>query len=230
MKPALKQGKDFLYQLNSLNRNTLTAVTIAIADDHVLFAESLSKLLFSQPEYVLSFAVSSAEGLPQLLQEHQPAVLILDINLPPHNGLQLLPQLREASPATRILLLSMHQPAEFNLRKEEFTGDGYLLKTSGKDVLQQALHTLVYSNNSYFSPDIKWQQGPVQPEEEAFSLLTRREKEISRMISEGKTNREIANELHLSEHTVKTHRSRIREKLQVNGVGQLLSKLHKIQQ
>lgn len=206
----------------------MTPVTIAIADDHVLFAESLSKLLFSQPEFVLSFAVATADGLPQLLQQHQPAILILDINLPPHNGLQLIPTLREASPLTRILLLSMHQPAEFNLRVEAFEGDGYLLKTSGKEVLQQALHTLSVGTSTYFSPDIKWHQGEAQPATEEFSLLTRREKEISRMISEGKTNRQIAIELHISEHTVKTHRSRIREKLQVNGVGQLLSKLHKL--
>lgn len=202
---------------------TTNPITIGIADDHKIFTESLSKLLFGNPRYYCSFSVSGADDLLSLLAYHQPAILILDIHLPPHNGLTLIPKIREASPLTGILILSMHQPEEFQLSENGFEGDGYLLKTCGRETLESAIHVLTNTRNQFFSPDIKWHVAkPIDGS--AAKLLTRREKEIIKLVSEGKSSKEIAQELFISEHTVKTHRARIREKMGVSGVGNLINK------
>jgi RNA polymerase sigma factor (sigma-70 family) len=199
-------------------------ITIAIADDHLLFTESLEQLLFSNERFRHSFSISRGEQLLTMLQQHQPTVLILDINLPPLNGLQLISDIRNIAPRTRILILSMHQPEEFGLSQKDFEADGYVLKTSGKVVLEAALKQIIHSTELYCTPDIRWQQRSAV-QEAATSILTRREKQIIKMILAGKTTREIAEELYISEHTVKTHRSRIREKLSVSGVGNLINKM-----
>lgn len=206
------------------NIRCMEKVTVALADDHLLFAESLANLLFSHPEYVHSFSVYGAEPLLELLAERHPDVLILDVNLPPYNGLHLIPEVRKASPHTKILMLSMHQPSDYNLTEDTFTADGYILKTSGKEVLIQAIATLVSSDEPYFCPDIQWSQVSTENIEQV-SVLTRREKEIIRMISEGKTSREIAEVFKISENTVKTHRTRIRKKMKVGGIAELLNKI-----
>lgn len=203
----------------------MTKTSIALADDHVLFAESLAKLIFSNPAYVHSFSVFSGEELKDQLREKRPDLLILDINLPPFNGLQLIPSVREASPQTKILMLSMHHPADFNLTMEEFAGDGYLLKTSGKDLLLQAIEEITSAQTPFFSTDVQWAKDAV-PHEDHDVVFTRREKQIIRLISEGKTSKEIAENLSISEHTVKTHRTRIREKMNVSGVAELLNRLN----
>jgi DNA-binding NarL/FixJ family response regulator len=201
--------------------------TIALADDHKLFTESLEKLIFIQPAYEHSFSEHDGEAMLRLLAEKQPDILILDINFPPFNGIQLIPAVRSVSPETKILLLSMHQPADFSLTPENFPADGYMLKTSGKDVLMEALATLAASAEPYFCPEIQWSQAePVK--DGPGTVLTRREKDIIRLISEGKTSRDIADALDISENTVKTHRARIREKMNVTGVAELLNKIYSV--
>lgn len=204
-----------------------TTINIGIADDHKIFTESLSKLLFGTAQYHCSFSVSDGEDLLSLLPVHQPTILILDIHLPPHNGLAMIPKIRTVSPLTSILILSMHQPEEFQLTIKAFEGDGYLLKTCGKDTLESAIQTLVHSRQKFYSPDIKWHMP--NPNDGSTSVaLTRREKEIIKLVSAGKSSKEIAQELFISEHTVKTHRARIREKLGVSGVGNLINKFRQI--
>ncbi len=199
--------------------------TIALVDDHVLFAESLAKLIFTNARFEHSFSAFSGEELLRKLTEKHPDVLILDINLPPFNGLQLIPAIRESSPQTKILMLSMHHPADFNLTLDQFTADGYLLKTSGKDLLLEAIEVVTSTRTAFFSPDIQWSKDTVLNGDH-HTLFTRREKQIIQLISEGKTSKEIAENLHISEHTVKTHRTRIREKMNVSGVAELLNRLN----
>jgi DNA-binding NarL/FixJ family response regulator len=199
-------------------------VSIAIADDHLLFTQSLAGLLFSNARYQQSFLVDKMADLKPALSKHQPSILILDIHLPPRNSLELLPELKRIAPETKILILTMHQPTEFGLTIQTFEGHGYLLKTSGKETLEAAIEALCLGNDKFFSPEIKWSETNKNHSKSPFPL-TRREKEIIEKIKEGKTTKQIADELHLSEHTVKTHRTKIREKLEVSGVGNLLNRI-----
>ena len=201
--------------------------TIALADDHRLFTESLEKLIFSNPHFEHSFSEHDGDTMLRLLAEKQPDILILDINFPPFNGIQLIPAVRSVSPSSKILLLSMHQPADFSLTPENFPADGYMLKTSGKEVLMEALDILSTSNGPYFCPEIQWSEAESTSDAQG-TVLTRREKDIIRLISEGKTSRDIADALDISENTVKTHRARIREKMNVTGVAELLNKIYSV--
>ncbi|MBS4040155.1 MAG: response regulator transcription factor [Flavobacteriales bacterium] len=202
-------------------------VSIAIADDHLLFTQSLAGLLFSNPTYQPCFLVETVEDLKNAITRQQPDLLILDIHLPPRNSLELLPELRSIAPDTKILILTMHQPEEFGITIQNFEGHGYLLKTSGKETLEAAIESLCLRKDKFFSPEIKWAEANKTLSKSPLPL-TRREKEIIEKIKEGKTTKQIADELHLSEHTVKTHRTKIREKLEVSGVGNLLNRIKNI--
>ncbi len=202
-------------------------VSIAIADDHLLFTQSLAGLLFSNGKYQQGFLVEKMEDLLPALTKQQPNILILDIHIPPKNSLELFPEIKRIAPETKILILTMHQPEEFGITIQNFEGHGYLLKTSGKETLEAAIEALCLGNEVFFSPELKWAE-PSKNQSISPFPLTRREKEIIEKIKEGKTTKQIAEELHLSEHTVKTHRTKIREKLEVSGVGNLLNRIKNI--
>lgn len=195
---------------------------IAIADDHLLFGEGLANIIQKHAEYQLSFLTGSGEDLPALVSRENPDILILDINLPPYNGLDLVPRLRQLAPGIRIILISMYQPADISLQEADCTAEGYMLKISGKDVFEESLR-VVSSGGHYRDPNIRWHL-PATGMPAQTSVLTRREKEIIECIAEGKTSKEIACLLNISEQTVKTHRTNIREKLGVSSIAHLLSR------
>jgi DNA-binding NarL/FixJ family response regulator len=201
-------------------------IRIAIADDHALFAQSLANLMMDHPEYKTCFSYSDGNNLLDLIRQHQPHILILDINIPPYNGLELIDQIKAIHSSIKILIVSMHQPAELKLTPLNLKADGYLLKTAGKGEFINALQTISHTQEKFFSADIKWFKENKNAKTEPY-IITKREKEIIRMIKEGFTSKEIASKLNISEHTVKTHRAHIREKLNVTGVAQLLNKYNR---
>ena len=195
---------------------------IAITDDHLLFAEGISKLIANKPDMELAFIASSATEMFFLLQQHAVDFLILDINLPPYNGLALIDQLKEEYKQLKIMILSMYQPTDIGLELSGFKGDAYVLKISGKHILEAAIESLKKSK-LYFDPNIEM----IKPVKDSFTAqlkLTKREKEIISLIALGKSTKEIANQLFISELTVKTHRKNISEKLGSKGVADFISK------
>lgn len=196
--------------------------TIAITDDHLLFAEGISNIISRQTDMELCFVASSIAEMDKALQEHKIDFLLLDINLPPHNGIEVMSRLKEDFPFMKIMILSMYQPADIGLELKHFKGDAYVLKISGKDILEEALDCMK-KGVLYLDPNI------VQHKklEDAFTSqlkLTKREKEIIALIAAGKTTKDIARLLFLSELTIKTHRKNISEKLGTKGMADLISK------
>ena len=115
---------------------------IAITDDHLLFAEGISNLIVSKPDMELAFIAASAPEMFLLLQQHAVDFLILDINLPPYNGLALISQLKEEYKQLKIMILSMYQPTDIGLELSGFKGDAYVLKISGKHILEAAIESM----------------------------------------------------------------------------------------
>lgn len=195
---------------------------VGITDDHLLFAQGISNLIASRPDLKLAFVAGSVPEMFDHLAERPVDFLLLDINLPPHNGLAILSQLKNEHKKMKIMILSMYQPADIGLDLANFKGDAYVLKISGKDILEAAFDAM--SNGvPYFDSNII----PKQTQEDAFTQqlrLTKREKEIISLIALGKTSKEIAEMLFLSELTIKTHRKNISEKLGAKNVVDLLSK------
>jgi DNA-binding NarL/FixJ family response regulator len=199
---------------------------IGITDDHLLFAQGISNLIAEREDLNLSFIASSAEEMFDLLKQHPVDFLLLDINLPPDNGLELMSQLKPVYKDLKIMLLSMYQPADIGLDTTNFKGDAYVLKISGKHILEEAFDCMK-RNVQYLDPNII-----ARPDyEDTFTKqlrLSKREKEIISLISLGKTSKEIASMLFLSELTIKTHRKNISEKLGTKNVASLISKTRKL--
>ncbi|MFN4007146.1 MAG: LuxR C-terminal-related transcriptional regulator [Chitinophagaceae bacterium] len=195
---------------------------VGIADDHLLFAEGISNIIQQQPALELVFITGDGKNLVELITEHAIQILLLDIKIPPLNGLELLPKLKAHFPRLKVMIISMYQPTDIQLDLKQFIGDAYVLKISGREILEDALQALV-NNQQYFDPNIVYKKR--HTEHIAAELkLTKREKEIIALIAAGKTSKEIAAQLYLSELTVKTHRKNISEKLGTKSIADLVTK------
>lgn len=195
---------------------------IAITDDHLLFAEGIANIIAQQPGMELAFIASSATEMLNLLKQQPVDILVLDINLPPYNGIDLTNKLKQKYPELKVMILSMYQPTDIDLDLENFNGDAYVLKISGKHILEAALESIKKSI-IYFDPNIVI----LQPVKDAFTSqlkLTKREKEIISLIALGKSTKDIAAQLFLSDLTIKTHRKNINEKMGSKGIADLISK------
>lgn len=195
---------------------------IGLVDDHLLFAEGIGNMLTSKPDLHISFITSSVTEMFELLKHHSIDILLLDINMPPFNGRDLIPSLKTEYPKMKIMILTMYQPMDIGLDIKEFKGDAYVLKISGKQILEEAFSHLMNQQN-YNDPNIVI---PLVSKELSNQKvkLTKREIEIVRLIVSGKTTKEIAQELYLSELTIKTHRKNISEKMDSKGLADLIAK------
>lgn len=201
-------------------------VKIGIIDDHVLFAEGISNIITNNPLYELAFITNSVDELHRLISSNHIDILLLDINIPPHNGIEMISQLKSFYHNLKIMALTMYQPSDIGLKILQFKGDAYVLKISGKHILEEALLQLT-KNERYLDPNIIVNI-PIEDNFANNLKLTKREKEIIALIADGKTSKEIAAQLYLSELTIKTHRKNISEKLGSKGVADLISKTNQI--
>jgi len=195
---------------------------IGVTDDHLLFAEGISNIIAQKTDMELSFIAPTVPVLFNLLAENEIDFLLLDVNLAPYNGLEVLAQLKKEKPSIKVMILSMYQPIDIGVTNANFKGDAYVLKISGRQVLEDALESMK-TNEIYYDPNII----SLNAIEDSFTnklKLSKREKEIISLIALGKTSKEIAAQLFLSELTIKTHRKNIAEKLGTKGVANLISK------
>jgi DNA-binding NarL/FixJ family response regulator len=189
---------------------------VAIVDDHLLFAEGIGKIVCEQPEFKLVFISSKTSDLIEKIEREKVNILILDINISSEvNGIVMMEKIKNAyGSKIKIMLLSMYQPIDLGLDLTAYIGDAYVLKTSGKAILKDALHSMI-NEEVYFDVHIN-DSIPIRDSFTTGLSLTKREKEIAALLSAGKTSKEIAGILFISEHTVKTHRKNISEKLKTN--------------
>jgi DNA-binding NarL/FixJ family response regulator len=200
----------------------MKSFNIAIIDDHLLFAEGIGRIVTELPFCKLSWIQSDTNGLSQKINTANVDLLILDINISPQeNGLDVLHKLKQTHPALKIMLLSMYQPMDIGLDLSQFKGDGYVLKTSGKTILENALKQVLMNEKIFVDPNVQDSMS-IRDQFTNNLRLTKREKEIIELLAQGKKNKEIAMHLFLSEHTVKTHRKNIAEKLGSDGLNELI--------
>jgi DNA-binding NarL/FixJ family response regulator len=199
-------------------------IRVLVADDHMIVRTGIRHVLESEPGFeVVGEAGNGAEAL-SLAAALLPDVVVLDISMPDVSGLELAAQLRDTGDC-RVLILSMHNNAEYVLESVRAGADGYLLKDTAATELRTAIRA-VCQGESYFSPPVasrlsaavrgERDQGPAGLEQ-----LTAREREVLLGIAQGRTNKEIATELHISHRTVETHRESLMRKLQIRTVAEL---------
>lgn len=199
---------------------------IGIADDHVLFAEGMSNIIAKNEQLELCFIASTIPLLYEHLKVNTIDCLLLDVNLPPYNGLEVMPEIQKQYPNIKIVIVSMYQPIDIGLNIGSFKGNGYVLKVSGKEILEDAIKHMQL-NKQYIDPNVM-QINPVKDPFTNQLKLSKREREIISLIAMGKTSKEIAGLLFLSKLTIKTHRKNISEKLGTKGMADLIAKSFQI--
>lgn len=207
----------------------LTELHLIIADDHPIFRRGLRVVIEGDPTLkVLAEAEDGVTAL-MLIRQHQPQVAVLDLDMPELDGLQVAHQLREQAAPTAIVFLTMHKDeATFNAVLN-LGVKGYVVKDSAATEIVSAIKA-VASGQSYFSPVLSnhlLQRHQTLNEQASLSAglaaLSPTERRVLRIIAEGKSNKEIAEQLFISVRTVEHHRSNICGKLGLNGKNALLT-------
>ncbi|MCS6928381.1 MAG: response regulator transcription factor [Saprospiraceae bacterium] len=193
-------------------------IRIFIADDHAMFVEGLESLLNSEPDFeVCGHARNGREAL-QRVPEAKPDVLLLDINMPDCSGLEICKQLREQCPTVKILALSMHNDESYITAMLSHGAQGYVLKSTDRAELCHAIRTLA-GGKTYFSKEVTdtVMQGLMRDRKSGTPKeppkISRREREVLKLIVDERTTQEIAAQLFLSEKTVESHRAALLAKL-----------------
>ncbi len=199
---------------------------IILADDHSIMREGLCYLLEKQPGMEVIAEAENGRRTVKLCRELKPDVVVIDIAMPDMNGIEATRQIVNESPNIKVIALSMHSNRKFVREMLSAGASGYLLKDSAFEELSKALDT-VGNNQTYLSPEIadavvKDYLGYIENDNSAASsILRHREREVLQLIAEGKTTKQIASSLYISEKTVATHRKQIMDKLSFNSIAEL---------
>lgn len=195
-------------------------INIMIADDHSMVREGIKQLLELDGDIVVIEEASNGKQCIDLLDEKQTDVLLLDINMPNMNGLQVLQYIRENKKKVKVIILTIHNEVEYLVRAVEIGVDGYVLKDSDSSVLKKAIFT-VFHGETFIQPELAPMLKVKMEEKSNKALsdedtLTKREIEVLKLLAEGLFNKEIAYMLAISEKTVKNHVSNIFKKINVS--------------
>jgi len=199
-----------------------------IADDHPLVRSGLRVLLEREGEFhVVAEAADGYEAI-DLAALHKPEVILLDVGMPRLSGPDAAMSISQKAPGVRIVMVSMHSYEAYVLRALKAGARGYLLKASPEaDVL--AAVRAVAAGHAYFSPSITKLlveeyvlEARRRGVDNSYDLLSVREKEILLLLASGKSNRGIAEQLHISVSTVETHRNNVFQKLHLHNLAELI--------
>ena len=199
-------------------------IRVLIADDHALMREGLRALLGAAPGIEVVGEVSTGREAEKQVSQLNPNVVLMDIAMPDLNGIDAARAIHHKSPAVRIVMLSMHETAEYVYRAIEAGASGYLLKEMAVDEVITAVRA-VYGGRNYLSPALAKFLPNLAASGHARSpvdSLSARERQVLQLVVEGKTSIEIAGMIHLSPKSVQTYRSRIMTKLGVRDVPSLV--------
>ncbi len=194
-------------------------ISIVLADDHTVVRKALRLLLEGESDFEVVAEADEAEGAIRYLRGHKPEVLILDLNMPGRPSLDAIPDMREASPETGIVVLTMQKEPAFARQALQLGVLGYVLKEAAEDELVQAVRAAA-SGETYLQPALGAKLA-AEPEV-AGGELSERETDVLRLIALGHTNAEIAERLYISVRTVETHRAHIQQKLGVSSRAELV--------
>jgi len=202
---------------------TNSNLKIAIIDDHLLFAEGLKNLLEAKAGFLQCLIFNNAYQALQRLPQENPHLSLVDINLPDMSGIELTKKLLSKNPSMKIVILTMDDSKETILNAITAGAYGYLLKSSSFSNILKDIQAVLQGDiiiSAEVAPkimeEIKKFYRPKQKENSSFlKLLSEREKEVLREIAQGKNNKAIAEELFISEKTVKNHLTNILTKLNI---------------
>ncbi len=195
------------------------SIKVMIADDHILMREGIKQLLEFDGKIEVIAEANDGEECLEKLKTVKPEVLLLDINMPKKNGIEVLKSIRNQNLKVKVLILTVHNEIEYLLKAVDIGVDGYILKDSESAELKRAIMT-VLEGESYIQssliPALNSRLIARDVDKEKIDSLTKRELEVLVQVANGMFNKEIANTLNISERTVKNHLSNIFRKIEVS--------------
>jgi DNA-binding NarL/FixJ family response regulator len=200
------------------------SIRVLLADDHAVMREGLRALLAACPEITVVGDVGNGREAVRRSEELKPDVVVMDVAMPDLNGIEAAAMIRKRSPASRVVMLSMHSSSEHVYRAFAAGASGYVLKASaGVEVISAVRQ--VHLGRRYLSPALREASGAAlsgTPRASPLDSLSARERQVLQLVVEGKSSAEIAELVYLSRKTVETYRSRIMKKLGVSDVPALV--------
>ncbi|MFZ2088860.1 MAG: response regulator transcription factor [Desulfobaccales bacterium] len=195
--------------------------TIVLADDHVLFRQGVKKIIEGVDGLQVVGEANDGLELLEVLKKETPALIILDISMPNLRGLEAAREIKKIYPLVKILLLTMHKKREFLQEGLEADVDGFLVKEDADTELLQAVEA-IRRGQKFFSPLLSEKLADLVRRPGKTDPLTRREREIVKLLAEGKNSKEIAELLYISVFTVRRHRDNIMKKLEIKGLADMV--------
>lgn len=219
---------------NVPNQTYPKKIKIVLIDDHELFREGIKRILALEPGFEIVADGKDGSQAIDLVREHKPDIILMDINMPQMNGVEATKQLTKTFPNVKVLILSIHDDESYVTHVLKTGASGYLLKEMDADALIEAVR-VVASGGAYIHPKVTHnlikEYRRLAKEDEAYEdsigyreveyrkplhILTRRECEVLQLMTDGQSNRAIGESLYISEKTVKNHVSNILQKMNVN--------------
>ena len=214
--------------LSEGNERVISITNIIIAEDHAILRDGLVALLATSPE--LNIIAEASDGLSAIKLARQlcPDLILMDLNMPNINGTEAITTILKENPAIKVVALTGHKSEEYVRAALEAGAAGYVLKDDTHSVLLTAIEH-VLNGDTYLSPGICGNviKGFLKPDyrsdisDHSWFHLTKREREVTKLIAEGKKSREVAEFLSVSLKTVEKHRSNLMKKLDLHSVSEL---------
>ncbi|WP_113923763.1 response regulator [Cognataquiflexum aquatile] len=201
-------------------------IRIALADDHKMFAKGIASLLEDDDDLRMEGIFSNGLALMEFLESHEVDVVLTDMNMPLLDGAGVIEAVKRLNPDLKVIVLSMYDDEAIFIKCQKLGADAYILKNADSDELIYTIKEVHEGSHIMNFQKVLSQNlddGYTDYYKQKFKL-SKRELQLVRMIKRGMTNREVAEELHLSIHTVEAHRKKIHAKLGVSSIAELVKK------
>ncbi|WP_420579814.1 response regulator [Reichenbachiella sp.] len=202
----------------------MSKIKIIVADDHQLFREGIIALLSKNASLDIIGEAASASELFELMDKSAPHVVLMDISMPETNGLDAIKTARDKYPESRFIVLTMHAEGQYVVKAVRNGAFGYLIKNADENELIAAIEAVALGKKYFNSEISELMIGNMALEGESHKKLSDREMEVLELVSEGRTTKEIADQLFVSARTVDTHRVNMMKKLSVQNTAELIKK------
>jgi two-component system response regulator NreC len=197
-------------------------ITVVLADDHEVVRNGIKLVLEAEPDIEVVAETGDAESAARYVLGHKPSVLVLDLSMPGQSSLETIPKLRETSPNTAVVVLTMQDEPAFARRALQAGAKGYVVKHSAASELVGAIRHVI-RGDTYINPSLGARLAAEPEPEGAPDELTPREIEVLGLLALGYMNPEIAERLVLSVRTVETHRANIQRKTGLSTRAELIA-------
>jgi len=195
-------------------------IRILLIDDHAIVRAGLRALLNTETDFQIVGEAEDGSNARRLVQTLHPDVVLLDISMPQSNGIHVAKQIHDTTPEVRVLILTLHEDESLLRQAIENGASGYIVKRALETELISAIRA-VHAGNLYVHPTmtralVRDIVPPPEAEDSPTTVLSPREFQVLKLIAQGFTNRQIAEQMHLSVRTVEGHRANISDKLGIS--------------